>query len=113
MATDDFFRARLDQMIDLRHPLAALTERIPWSQLEASLAPSFADRLQLFAEQIDVITASTRPVADAYESGCIDQKADCRFLPGRFGEGKSPARPPNSISKLSTWREAYGAIWTQ
>ena len=24
MATDDFFHARLDQMIDLRHPLAAL-----------------------------------------------------------------------------------------
>jgi IS5 family transposase len=24
MATDDFFRARLDQMIDLRHPLAVL-----------------------------------------------------------------------------------------
>jgi hypothetical protein len=44
MATDDFFRSRLDQMIDLRHPLAALTERIPWSQLEASLAPSFARR---------------------------------------------------------------------
>ena len=28
MATDDFFRARLDQMIDLRHPLAILTTRV-------------------------------------------------------------------------------------
>lgn len=44
MATDDFFRSRLDQMIDLRHPLAALAERIPWSQLEATLAPTFARR---------------------------------------------------------------------
>lgn len=26
MATDDFFRARLDQMIDMRHPLAVLTQ---------------------------------------------------------------------------------------
>jgi IS5 family transposase len=40
--TDDFFRSRLDQMIDLRHPLAVLAQRLPWSQIEAALAPSFA-----------------------------------------------------------------------
>jgi hypothetical protein len=27
MATDDFFRARLDVMVDMRHPLAVLTQR--------------------------------------------------------------------------------------
>lgn len=42
MATDDFFRARLEQMIDLRHPLAKLAKRLPWAQLEAALAPAFA-----------------------------------------------------------------------
>ena len=35
--TVDFFRARLDAMIDLRHPLAVLATRLPWSQLEAEL----------------------------------------------------------------------------
>jgi IS5 family transposase len=44
MATDDFFRSRLDQMIDLHHPLAVLASRMPWSQIEASLAPVFAHR---------------------------------------------------------------------
>ena len=44
MATDDFFRARLDQMIDMRHPLAVLATRMPWPQIEASLAPLFAHR---------------------------------------------------------------------
>ena len=39
MQTGDFFRARLDAMIDLGHPLAALATRLPWSQLEAELAP--------------------------------------------------------------------------
>jgi IS5 family transposase len=29
-STDDFFRSRLDQMIDLRHPLAVLASRMPW-----------------------------------------------------------------------------------
>ena len=42
MVTDDFFRARLDQMIDMRHPLAVLAGRMPWAQIEAALAPSLA-----------------------------------------------------------------------
>lgn len=42
--TADFFRSRLDQMIDLTHPLAALAQRLPWDQLTASLAPTFARR---------------------------------------------------------------------
>lgn len=29
MSADDFFHARLDQMIDLHHPLAVLTNRLP------------------------------------------------------------------------------------
>jgi IS5 family transposase len=42
MATDDFFRARLDGMEDMRHPLAVLASRMPWSQIESALAPAFA-----------------------------------------------------------------------
>ena len=41
MATDDFFRARLDGMVDQRHPLAVLAGRMPWSEIEAALAPTF------------------------------------------------------------------------
>jgi IS5 family transposase len=42
MATDDFFRARLDTMIDLRHPLAVLARQLPWDRIEQALAPKFA-----------------------------------------------------------------------
>ena len=44
MTTSDFFRARLDQMIDLRHPLVVLSRRMPWPQIETALAPAFARR---------------------------------------------------------------------
>jgi len=44
MFTDDLFRARLDTMSDLRHPLAVLAERMPWTQIEAALAPALAHR---------------------------------------------------------------------
>ena len=39
MATDDFFRARLDAMIDLKHPLAVLSTRLPWAAIEAGSMP--------------------------------------------------------------------------
>lgn len=42
--TPDFFRPRLVDLIDLRHPLAVLASRLPWAHIEASLAPLFARR---------------------------------------------------------------------
>lgn len=64
MATDDFFRARLDQMIDLRHPLAVLTQRIPWSQIEAALAPALAhkDRTGAVVGEVDLFGPSAQLV---------------------------------------------------
>ena len=44
--TDNFFRLRLDQMIDLRHPLAVLTNRMPWQETEAFLAQRWAPSRQ-------------------------------------------------------------------
>lgn len=41
MATPDFFRARLDGMIDLNHPLAILRNRLPWSEIETVLSAYF------------------------------------------------------------------------
>ena len=38
--TLDFFRARLDSVIDLAHPLAVLGTRLPWAHIEAELAPT-------------------------------------------------------------------------
>jgi len=44
LSTPDYFRSRLDAMIDLKHPLAVLGNRLPWSKIEASLAPVFAHK---------------------------------------------------------------------
>lgn len=37
---DDLFRSRLENQIDLRHPLARLASRMPWTDLEDALAPT-------------------------------------------------------------------------
>jgi IS5 family transposase len=44
METTVFSRARLDAMIDLRHPLAVLATRMPWFQIESNLALVFGHR---------------------------------------------------------------------
>jgi IS5 family transposase len=70
MATDDFFRARLDQMIDLRHPLVVLAGRIPWGQIETALAPAFARKSRtgqampgsdLFGTTLEIAGAGVSP----------------------------------------------------
>ena len=64
MATDDFFRSRLDQMIDLRHPLAVLAQRMPWAQIESALAPALAhkDRAGTLIGDVDLFGPSTQLV---------------------------------------------------
>jgi IS5 family transposase len=39
MSTPDFFRARLDAMIDMRHPMVVLAGRLPWGRIEAARTP--------------------------------------------------------------------------
>ena len=61
--SEDFFRLRLEHMIDVRHPLAVLAQRMPWQQLEHAIAQRLAraprsqavealdDAVDLFGEQ--------------------------------------------------------------
>ena len=72
-ATDDFFRSRIDHMIDLRHPLAVLASRMPWQEIEARVAQVFSRKgragvampdLDLFGEQVQrtaVLSNAGRP----------------------------------------------------
>jgi len=41
MHTSDFFRSRIDAMIDLHDPLAVLAQRMSWPQIEQALASKF------------------------------------------------------------------------
>jgi len=43
-AHDDLFRARLDQIINMRHELVALADKIDWAWLDEQLAESFSDQ---------------------------------------------------------------------
>lgn len=51
-------------MIDLRHPLAVLAQRMPWSQIEAALAPTLAheNRAGMLVGDVNFFGASTQLV---------------------------------------------------
>jgi hypothetical protein len=57
--TADFFRSRLDQMIDLRHPLAVLSSRMPWQELEASVSHLFAKKVR--AGKVGAVRSGLQP----------------------------------------------------
>ena len=68
-ATDDFFRSRIDHMIDLRNPLAVLASRMPWQEIEAQAARMFSRKgragvsmpeLDLFGEQVQRAPVTSR-----------------------------------------------------
>ncbi|URI11646.1 IS5 family transposase [Aquincola tertiaricarbonis] len=80
MSTPDFFRARLDQMIDLRHPLAVLATRLPWAAIEAALAPKLAHQPR-----------PAKRVTGMDLAGAFD---------GEFGGGISPAGRPRLPVRL-------------
>ena len=80
MSTPDFFRSRLDQMIDLRHPLAVLATRLPWGAIEAAVAPKLAHQVR-----------PAKRLAGADLAGAYD---------GEFGGGISPAGRPRLPVRL-------------
>lgn len=82
MQTPDFFRCRIDAMINLRDPLAVLATRLPWGQIEAALAPVF--------EHLD-------RAGDTVESG--DLLGTAKVV---VGAGKSSARRPRLPIRLMT-----------
>ena len=81
METTDFFRCRIDAMINLQHPLAVLASRLPWSAIEASLAPKFErkDRPGQVIDDQDMLGATTMLVG-AGRSNAGRPKTPIRLL---------------------------------
>ena len=81
METPDFFRCRIDAMINLRHPLAVLATRLPWNVIEASLAPKFErkDRPGQLIEGQDML-GSTTTLVGAGRSNAGRPKTPIRLL---------------------------------
>ena len=79
-ATDDFFRARIDQMIDLRHPLAVLASRMPWQEIEAGVAHLFVRKAHAGTAMHDLDLFGEKPQRVATPSNAGRQSIFCLRL---------------------------------
>ncbi|MEZ2355061.1 transposase, partial [Caballeronia sp. RCC_10] len=83
MSTPDFFRSRLDAMIDLRHPLAVLANRMPWTSIEATLTPIFERRAREGRLSAEVDLFGTAPkLAGAGHSAAGRPRLSARLMVG-------------------------------
>jgi len=95
--TADFFRSRLDQMIDLRHPLAVLSSRMPWQELEASVSHLFAKKVRAgkVIDEADVWRQSDRHAFRMPVQWVNRPNLDFRGFCGTVAEGT--VRPGDSL----------------
>jgi len=110
---DDLFRARLVNQIDLRHPLAKLAERMPWTALEEALVPSLPpDPAGAGRPALPVrLMAGLLYLKHAYD---LSDEAVCeRWLENPYwqfftGEVIFQTRLPCDPSSLVRWRKRLG-----
>jgi IS5 family transposase len=79
-ATDDFFRSRIDHMIDLRHPLAVLSSRMPWQQIEASVAHLFVRKARAGVAMPDLDLFGEAPEPQARKSNAGRPRVALRIM---------------------------------
>ena len=79
-ATEDFFRARLDHMIDLRHPLCVLASRMPWQQIEASVSHLFMRKARAAMAMPDLDLFGEAPVVTGRASNAGRPRVPLRVM---------------------------------
>jgi len=107
---NDLFRARLDQIVDLGHPLAKLAQAIDWRFLEARFGAAYSDR------------AGHPPLPTRLMAGLAilksmhdlsDEDLCARFLENPYyqlfcGEEFFQHKTPFDRSSLTRWRQRMG-----
>ena len=79
-ATDDFFRSRIDQMIDLRHPLVVLSSRMPWQQIEASVSHLFVRKARAGVTMPDLDLFGEAPAVVGRKSNAGRPRVPLRIM---------------------------------
>ncbi len=77
----DFFRSRIDAMINLNDPLAVLASRMPWSQIEAAIAQKFEHQNRIgHVLQSEDLFGTTQTILGAGRSNAGRPKLPIRLM---------------------------------
>lgn len=100
-ATDDFFRARIDQMIDLRHPLAVLASRMPWQEIEARVAHLFVRKAQADKAMPELVEAAKQAGIGLKQTFAKEGQA-LNHQAGRYAHARQFKRMRRAIRRQAT-----------
>ena len=110
---DELFRSRLENQIDLRHPLAKLAGRMPWADLEDALTPTLPpDPERGGRPALPVrLMAGLLYLKHAYDLS--DEEVCLRWLENPYwqfftGEVVFQTMLPCNPSSLTRWRQRLG-----
>ena len=92
---NDLFRARLDQIVDMGHPLAKLARAIDWRFLEERFGAAYSDK------------AGHPPLPTRLMAGAVDPQVTCTICPTRLRASAGSRTPITSCSVMG-WTGAPG-----
>jgi len=106
----DLFRARLDQIVDMGHPLARLARTVDWRFLEKSFGAVYADvsgRPPL-ATRLMAGLAILKHMHNLSDEALCDRWLENPYFQLFCGEEFFQHKPPFDRSSLTRWRQRMG-----
>lgn len=106
----DLFRARLDQIIDLGHPLVVLAGKIDWGFLEERFGTVYEDRpgRPPLATRLMAGLAILKHMHDLSDEALCDRWVENPYFQHFCGEEFFQHKPPFDRSSLTRWRQRMG-----
>ena len=106
---DDLFRARLDQIINMRHALVILADKIDWTWLDDELADCFSDE----GRPAEPVRFMLGMFMLKHTYGLSDEQVWDRWVHDPYfqyftGEAFFQHALPHERSGMSHWRERIG-----
>ncbi len=107
---DDLFRARLDQILNMKHELVLLADKIDWGWLDAELAPRFSDQ----GRPAEPVRFMIGMFLLKHTFALSDEQVWDRWVENPYfqyftGEEFFQHELPHERSGLSPWRNRIGA----
>lgn len=108
-SSGDLFRARLEQIINLRHELVLLAERIDWEWIDAELAGAFSERGRPGTETRFVIgLLLLKQIYGLSDEAVCERWVNDPYFQYFTGESFFRHALPHERSGLSHWRKRLG-----
>jgi len=109
MGEGDLFRARLDQIINMRHELVQLASKIDWDWIDAEIAPLYSDKGRPGIETRFVIgLLLLKHIYGLSDDGVCERWVHDPYFQHFTGETFFQHEFPHERSDLSHWRKRLG-----